>query len=99
MISLSMTSPADILRDVAARMKRRRIDANLTQKELAARSGVAYGTLKLYEETGKGSFETLVKLAFALEAEGEFKLLFPSRAPQSIDEIVERPLRMRVRKP
>jgi transcriptional regulator with XRE-family HTH domain len=98
MFALNLTSPAEILKGVATRMKRRRIDSNLTQRELASRSGVSYGSLRLFEETGKASFEAVVKIAFALEAETEFEALFPPRPARTLDEIVGRPVRQRVRK-
>jgi transcriptional regulator with XRE-family HTH domain len=98
MIAFNLTSPLEILEGVAARMKRRRIDVNLTQRELASRSGVSYGSLRLFEETGKASFEAVVKIAFALEAEAEFEALFPPRPAKTLDEIVGRPVKQRVRK-
>lgn len=98
MLTLKLTSPAEIIKDVAARMKRRRIDLALTQRELAERSGVSYGSLRLFEETGKASFEAVVKIAFALEAESEFETLFPPRPAKTLDEIVSRPVRQRVRR-
>jgi transcriptional regulator with XRE-family HTH domain len=79
-------------------MKRRRIDANLTQRELASKAGVSYGSLRLFEETGKVSFEAVVKIAFALEAEAEFERLFPPRPPKTLDDVIGRPIRQRVRK-
>lgn len=98
MLAFTLTSPAEIIANVAARMRRRRIDFNLTQRELAERSGVSYGSLRVFEETGKASFEAVVKIAFALEAEYEFEALFPARPPKTIDDIVDRPVRQRVRK-
>jgi transcriptional regulator with XRE-family HTH domain len=79
-------------------MKRRRIEYGLTQRELASKSNVSYGSLKLFETTGKISLESLVKLAFALEAEAEFEHLFPSPPPQTIDDVIGRPLKQRVRR-
>nr|WP_316654933.1 helix-turn-helix transcriptional regulator [uncultured Gellertiella sp.] len=79
-------------------MKRRRIEHGLTQRELAERSNVAYGSLRLFEESGKISLESLAKIAFALEAEAEFEALFPGRPPQVIDDIIDRPLKQRVRR-
>ena len=78
-------------------MKRRRLDFNLTQRELASRSGVSYGSLRLFEETGKASFEAVVKIAFALEAEAELEALFPPRPKKTLDDVVERPVRQRAR--
>nr|WP_250807062.1 helix-turn-helix transcriptional regulator [Neorhizobium tomejilense] len=98
MLAFSLTSPTEVIGDLAARMKRRRIDADLTQKELAGKSGVSYGSLRLFEEKGKISLESLVKIAFILEAEVEFANLFPPRPKRTIDEIVGQPVRQRVRK-
>lgn len=96
--ALSLTSPVDIIEGVAARMKRRRIDMNYTQRELADRSGVSYASLRQFESTGKASFEAVVKIAFALEAEAEIEEMFPPRPYKTIDDVLERPLRQRVRR-
>ncbi|MER9336629.1 helix-turn-helix domain-containing protein [Mesorhizobium sp. M0293] len=98
MFTFNMTSPMEIIQGAAARMKRRRIDADLTQRELASKAGVSYGSLRVFEETGKASFEAVVKLAFALEAEAEFEGLFPSRPPKTLEDVIGRPARQRVRK-
>lgn len=98
MLTFNMTSPMEIIQGAAARMKRRRIDADLTQRELASKAGVSYGSLRVFEETGKASFEAVVKLAFALEAEAEFEGLFPSRPPKTLEDVIGRPARQRVRK-
>lgn len=76
MLAFRMASPVEVIRGLADRMKRRRIEHGLTQRELASRSNVSYGSLRLFEETGKISLESLVKIAFALEAEAEFERLF-----------------------
>jgi DNA-binding XRE family transcriptional regulator len=98
MFAFNMTSPAEVIGRLAERMKRRRIDVGLTQRDVAARAGVSYGSLRLFEGTGKISLEALVKIAFVLEAEAEFEHLFPLRPPKTIDDIVGRPVRQRVRR-
>jgi transcriptional regulator with XRE-family HTH domain len=98
MFAFNMSSPVEVIRGLSERMKRRRIQHGLTQRELAARSNVSYGSLRLFEESGKISLESLVKIAFVLEAEAEFDHLFPSRPPQNIDDVVDRPLKQRVRR-
>ncbi|MBB3161302.1 MULTISPECIES: helix-turn-helix domain-containing protein [Rhizobium] len=98
MFTFNMTSPAEVIGGLSERMKRRRIDVGLTQRELAIRAGVSYGSLRLFEETGKISLEALVKIAFVLEAEAEFEHLFPPRPPKTIDDVIGRPVRQRVRK-
>ncbi|MDY6961337.1 helix-turn-helix domain-containing protein [Pseudorhizobium marinum] len=98
MVAFYLLSPAEIVVGLAERMKRRRIDFGLTQRELAARANVSYASLRLFETRGKISLESLVKIAFALEAEAEFEQLFPSRPPKTIDDVVDRPVRQRVRR-
>ncbi len=98
MLAFSMIGPTDVIKGLSERARRRRLDLGLTQRELAARAGVSYGSLRLFEETGKISFEALVKVAFVLEGEAEFEHLFPPRPPQTIDDIVERPVRQRGRR-
>ncbi|MFN7088976.1 MAG: helix-turn-helix domain-containing protein [Allorhizobium sp.] len=98
MIAFNMSSPAEVVGGLAERMKRRRIQHGLTQRELAARSNVSYGSLRLFEESGKISLESLVKIAFAIEAEAEFDHLFPSRPPKNIEDVVDHPLKQRVRR-
>ena len=50
---------------------------------LAARSNVSYGSLRFFEARGKTSTESVVKIAFAFEAESEFHHLFPRWPPQA----------------
>ena len=97
-MSIKLTSPSEIVRGVASRARDRRLEANLTQEGLASRAGVSLGTLKLFERTGKASIETVVRIAFALEAEGEFEGLFPRTTPRTIEDIVTRPQRQRGRR-
>lgn len=98
MLAFKMSSPVEVIRDLADRMKRRRIQQGLTQRELAARSNVSYGSLRLFEETGKISLESLVKIAFALEAEAGIRTAVSGRPPQNIDDVIDRPLKQRVRR-
>ncbi|WP_338009976.1 helix-turn-helix domain-containing protein [Rhizobium sp. CF122] len=98
MFAFNMSSPSDVIKGLSERMKRRRIEQGLTQRELATRSDVSYGSLRLFEESGKISLESLVKIAFILEAEVEFEHLFPIRPPRTIDDVVDRPLKQRVRR-
>ncbi len=98
MIVFNMLSPAEVIADLSERVRRRRIDGNLTQRDLAAKSGVSYSSLRLFEETGKISLEALVKIAFVLGAEGEFSQLFPTQAPRTIDDVIDRLPRKRARK-
>lgn len=71
--------PSDILRETAQNHKKLRKLLKLSQKELAERSGVSLGSIKRFEQTGKISYESLLKLAHILGRLKAFENLF---APQ-----------------
>lgn len=98
MITLSLSSPGERLQDIAKRARQRRVDMQLTQAELAARAQIKLGTLRLFEQTGRASLETVLGIAFALRAEAEFAALFPPRPPGSIEDVAQARPRQRVRR-
>ena len=65
-------------------LKRKKI----SQKKLAAKSGVSLGSLKRFEQTGEISLQSFTKLAIALEVEGELETLFSEVPFGSIEEIL-----------
>lgn len=86
MIPSLLTAPEmqDSLRQAA---QRRRVDLGLTQADLAARAGVALGTLKRFEQSGEIALHSLLQLAEALECLDAFAAVFPARAAQSLDDL------------
>jgi transcriptional regulator with XRE-family HTH domain len=68
--------PSTVLLEVAERHKKIRKIQNLSQAELAKRSGVSLGSLKRFETTGQINFESLLKLAHFFDRLGEFDNLF-----------------------
>lgn len=62
--------------DLANRLKNYRKKLKLTQLELADRSGVSYGSIKLFERTGKISLESLWLICITLECDDELDSLF-----------------------
>jgi transcriptional regulator with XRE-family HTH domain len=97
-LSLNISSPKEVADGLARRVKRRRLEANLTQEGLARRAQVSLGTLKHFERTGKASIEFLIMIAFALDAEKELEQLFPPQARRSINDIIAKPARLRGRR-
>jgi len=83
-------NPEAIMKKVAERLKRSRLDLNLSQAALAAKSGVSMGSLKRFEQTGEISLRNLVMLAVALDSTEEFGLLFGKPQYQSIDELIHK---------
>ena len=76
MINLYQKTWAEINTDIANRMIQLRKRRKISQKELAAKSGVSLGSLKRFEQTGEISLQSFTKLAIALEVEGELEALF-----------------------
>jgi transcriptional regulator with XRE-family HTH domain len=80
---------------IAERFKARRLSMNLTQRELAERSGVTWASLKRFERQGLIALESLLKLALVLECLEDFDRLAagiqPIPAAQSLDALLATP--------
>ena len=94
---LNFLLPEDLALQLGERVRARRLDANLTRKTLAERSGVPESTIRKFEVTGMVSLVGLLQLADALACMDDFGKLFPTKAAISIDEFVA-PTRKRGRK-
>lgn len=75
MINLYQTW-TEINNDIAQKIVRLRKRKKITQKQLAARSGVSLGSLKRFEQSGEISLQSLTKIAIALDVENELEDLF-----------------------
>ena len=81
-------NPGLILKNIAERARKNRLELNLSQSALAAKSGVSLGSLKRFETTSEISLKNLVMLALVLDATDEFGLLFKTQKYKSIDELL-----------
>lgn len=66
MIKFSLLTPEDVAGTLALRIKELRLAKKWKQKTLAERSGVSEASLKRFEQTGKVSLESLLKIVSAL---------------------------------
>ncbi len=101
MVSLNLYTPYEVLLKISLRAKEKRLFLNMSQKTLSDRSGVSFGVVKKFEKTGKISLESLLKLAFVLEALNEFAELFnqkPLESYSSLDQLLKQKKRRRGRK-
>ena len=62
--------------ELVKREKTARKAKKLTQKQLAERTGVSYGSIRRFEQTGEISLLSLVKIANALDCLEDFNELF-----------------------
>jgi transcriptional regulator with XRE-family HTH domain len=74
--------------DAAGRFKRIRKAKGITIKELSERSGVPYSTIRRFESSGELSFVALVKIASAINEDGQIDSLFADYIPASIEEVI-----------
>ena len=93
----ALQTPYDVQRELAARARARRLELNITQAELAERSGVSLGSLRRFETTGEVSLRAFLELAFILGELKEFSALFRPLRTVSLFEEPPRP-RQRSRK-
>ena len=88
MINLYQKTWTEINNDIAQKIVRLRKRKKITQKQLAARSGVSLGSLKRFEQSGEISLQSLTKIAIALDVENELEDLFNNVPFASIDEVI-----------
>lgn len=62
--------------ELVKREKAARKANKLTQRQLAERTGVSYGSIRRFEQTGEISLLSLVKIANALDCLEDFNELF-----------------------
>lgn len=88
MILLEDDTPADIMREIAANVKQRRLELNLSQEALAEKSGMKLPTYRKFEQTGMISLARLLHVALALNCMDDFKTLFTRRQYLSIEDVI-----------
>ena len=82
-ISFNISTPDDVAKQIATRVKARRLELNLTQEGIAARAGLKFATYRRFEQTGEISLKGLLQIGFALNALSEFDALFAQKQYQS----------------
>ena len=61
---------------------------SISQQKLADISGVSYGSIKRFEQTGQISLLSLTRIAMALDIAGELRNLFTAVPYQDIQEVI-----------
>ena len=75
-----------ILIGLVKRVKMRRKEQSLTQKQLAVRSGVSYASLRRFETMGEISLASLLRLAQELGCLEDFNSLFKRKMVSNLKE-------------
>ena len=84
MLDAILKSPQEIRRDIAAKAKARRLLLNMSQKELAARSGVSLGSVKRFESSGEISLSSPLSIAMVLNELEAFAELYSAARPDNL---------------
>ena len=80
--------PAEVLLSTAEKLRVLRKKSDLSQAELAVRSGVSLGSLKRFETTGQISLESFFKLLHILGRLNEFDgILLPGDEMEDIEKL------------
>lgn len=72
----NLKPPKEIRLELAERMKKVRLAQNMTQKELAEKSGIPLPTLRRFEATGEVALKALVNFALALRKAEDLAQVF-----------------------
>lgn len=83
-----MNTPAAEARELANRVKKRRLALKMTQAELAQRAGMPLPTYRRFEQTAQISLQGLLSVAAALNALDDFHSLFASNIWGTMDEML-----------
>ena len=86
---LDRYNPHKVSKEIAVKAKQLRLAMNITQQQLASKSGVSLGSIKRFEGTGKISLQNLLQLAVVLDAVDDFLQLFPQKKYSTIDELIK----------
>ena len=89
---MNLKLPSEIQLEISEKAKKLRKLQKLTQTALANQSGVALASLKRFEQSGKISLDSLLKIAQILDALNEFEQIFAPKkqVPKSLDEILKK---------
>lgn len=68
-----------VIADMVSRVRMRRKELGITQRDLAQKSGVSFGSIRRFEETGEISFSSLVKIGHTIGCLQDFNELFKNR--------------------
>jgi transcriptional regulator with XRE-family HTH domain len=94
-LTVYLKTVQEVQTGIAGRFKARRLAMNLPQRELAARSGVTWSSLKRFEREGLIALDSLLNLALVLDCLDDFDKLAvksqPTPAAQSLDALLAMP--------
>lgn len=88
---LNMNMPSEGLQIIMRNIREQRLSRNWTQQALSERSGVSLSTLRKFEQTGKISLESFVKICFCLDILNDLIMVTETKEQEfsSMDQVLE----------
>ena len=87
-LSIKKNSIDIALEALALRVRRRRLEMNLTQKAFALRAGIHLPTYRRFETIGETSLRNLALIAQALNMTADLDLLFTKPTYRNLDDLL-----------
>ena len=85
---LNQKTPNEIAKSLAEKIKKQRKKLKISQENLAQKSGVSLGSIKRFETKYEISLQSFIKIAIALNLDGDFESLFTAKTYTSINEVI-----------
>lgn len=85
----TLTTPDTVGKEIADDFRKRRIEKNITRKNMAEMSDVALANITRFEQKGEISLHNLIRLAIALGYTGEIKSLFATPKYSTTEELLQ----------
>lgn len=86
MLDLSLTRPDEMVSLLCDRLRKERINQQMTQSELAKRAGIGVNTLSNLESGKNTGFENIIRVAMVLGRIAELEGLFKPRL-ESLEDL------------
>lgn len=83
---VSVLTEQSVVIGIVERVKKKRKQLKISQRELAQKSGVAYSSIRRFESTGEISLSSLLKIAHALDSLKDFEGLFKGQIIVSLKD-------------
>ncbi len=93
----ALSDDTAILRELGERIRQHRIAMELTQEDLAQKSGISLSTLKRIENGEDSKFSNIIKLLKEMNLADNFELLIPDTETNFKAVFENKPQRKRVR--
>lgn len=85
-LDFKLMSPQEVAQELGRRLRKIRLSQNMRQEEVGRRAGVSRLTVVHFENTGRGSIDSFLRMALALGKVSELSPLFQS-TPKTIADM------------